>query len=225
MTNPQEAKKEAVRITLPPRVPPASTAAASSSRDTVRINLPSRPPANRLANQSTPQPQRPATVPLPPVSPTSAAPSSPPPPMSQPSAASAPAKPFSAPTFLPPSIPPQSTPRRPAVQLPFSTPKVAAQGSVVRATQPLVEPPSPGPKKETAHISVLSDLPKPSGSVQMKKTQPLISMPETKAPVTPVHLAPAGMKTMVDSIPKSLCWALVAVSAATLIIQIWNYLS
>jgi hypothetical protein len=93
------------------------------------------------------------------------------------------------------------------------------------ATQPLVEPPPPGPKKETARISVLPDPPKPPGSVQMKKTQPLINMPEAKAPVTPVHVAPVEVKTVVDSIPKSLCWTLVGVSAAILIIQIWNYLS
>ncbi len=74
---------------------------------------------------------------------------------------------------------------------------------------------------------------KPSPSVEMKKTQPLITMPEPaprsvpaprSAPLTaPLPVAPTSMATVIDAIPMSLCWGLLAASAVTLIIQIWNY--
>ena len=83
----------------------------------------------------------------------------------------------------------------------------------------------PGPKKETACITVLADPPKVSGSLQMKKTQPLISMPAAPAPVTPVNVAPKEAARKVDAISMPLCWALLGASAAILLIQIWNYLS
>ncbi len=84
---------------------------------------------------------------------------------------------------------------------------------------------SPGQKKEAARITVLPDLPKTSGSVQMKKTQSLIRMPASTAPVTPVNLAPKEAAPKVDAISMPLCWALLGTSAAILLIQIWNYLS
>jgi hypothetical protein len=95
---------------------------------------------------------------------------------------------------------------------------------------PAPMPPSASPKKETARITVLPDPPsKPA--VQMKKTQPLIDLPATQAPSPTVTVAPAPVpapptpRLGVDEIPVPLCWALLAVSAAILIIQIWNYLS
>jgi hypothetical protein len=84
---------------------------------------------------------------------------------------------------------------------------------------------SPGPNKETVRITVLPGPPKASGSVQMKRTQPLISMPAPTAPVTPVNLAPKEELPKVDAISMPLCWALLGTSAAILLIQIWNYLS
>jgi hypothetical protein len=42
MSEPNEPKKETVRITLPPRAP----AKPAEARETVRINLPPRPPSN-----------------------------------------------------------------------------------------------------------------------------------------------------------------------------------
>jgi hypothetical protein len=71
-------------------------------------------------------------------------------------------------------------------------------------------PPS-GPIKETVRI--------PLRTVQMKKTQPLVAMPET-APQNPsIALAPVDKNAM------PLVWLLLGVSAAILIIQIWTYLS
>jgi hypothetical protein len=79
------------------------------------------------------------------------------------------------------------------------------------------------PKKETARITVLPDpLAKPA--VQMKKTQPLIDLPAIETPSTTVTVTPEP-QLGIDQIPMPLCWALLAVSAAILILQIWNYLS
>jgi len=88
---------------------------------------------------------------------------------------------------------------------------------------------TPGPKKETARITVLPD-PQPKPAVQMKKTQPLIDLPVMETPATTVTLAPAPEpaskpQLRIDQIPMPLCWTLLAVSAAILILQIWNYLS
>jgi hypothetical protein len=85
----------------------------------------------------------------------------------------------------------------------------------------------PAPKKATARITVLPDpLSKPA--VQMKKTQPLIDLPAMETRVTTVTLTPEPapkQQLQIDQIPMPLCWTLLAVSATTLILQIWNYLS
>ncbi|HEX4638541.1 MAG TPA: hypothetical protein VH170_03550 [Chthoniobacterales bacterium] len=84
---------------------------------------------------------------------------------------------------------------------------------------------SPPPKKETARITLLPDPPaKPA--VQMKKTQPLIDLPAVEKPAIAVTVTPQQMaQTWVEQVPMQLCWGLVAVSAAILILQIWNYIS
>jgi hypothetical protein len=86
-----------------------------------------------------------------------------------------------------------------------------------------------GPKKETARIAVLPDPPaRPPSAVEMKKTQPLITAPESVAPVAPVmvNVPPTAIvQTFVTDIPMSFCWALLLASTAILIIQIWNYVS
>jgi hypothetical protein len=88
------------------------------------------------------------------------------------------------------------------------------------------------PKKETARITVLPDLPAKSSTaptVQMKKTQPLSRMPDIAPPSAPINVATAApepeTELIVDEIPMSFCWALLGISAAILIIQIWTYLS
>jgi hypothetical protein len=83
---------------------------------------------------------------------------------------------------------------------------------------------TPAPKKETARITVLPDPPaKPA--VQMKKTQPLIDLPAVERPAPTVTVTPEPRPLRIDQIPTPLCWALLAVSAVVLILQIWNYLS
>jgi hypothetical protein len=84
--------------------------------------------------------------------------------------------------------------------------------------------PSPGPKKETARITVLPDPPvKSTPTVQMKKTQPLINMPAPRTEKAPIAVAPPTPSAIVDAIPMPLCWTLLALSAVVLIIQIWGY--
>jgi hypothetical protein len=134
-------------------------------------------------------------------------------------AAAAPPRPVSPPTFLPPPVSSSSAasaPRPPfAPSAPFAAGMPAAETELI----------SPGPKKETARINVPADPPKVSGSVQMKKTQSLISRPAPPAPVTPFTVAPKEAAPKVDAISMPLCWALLGTSAAILLIQIWNYLS
>jgi hypothetical protein len=62
----------------------------------------------------------------------------------------------------------------------------------------------------------------------MKKTQPLIATPEPIAPAAPVLVNVAPTTTaeiFIDDLPMSFCWAVLATSAAILLIQIWNYVS
>ena len=97
---------------------------------------------------------------------------------------------------------------------------------VAAAAMPAPMPTPAAPKKETARITVLPDPPaKPA--VQMKKTQPLIDLPKVEAPSMPVTVSapPPAPRAGIDQIPMPLCWALFGISAAILILQIWNYLS
>ncbi|PYI43684.1 MAG: hypothetical protein DME29_05230 [Verrucomicrobia bacterium] len=61
----------------------------------------------------------------------------------------------------------------------------------------------------------------------MSKTQPLITATATSVvpPTAPVTIAPAAPQPVLNAIPMPLCWGLVLVSAAILIIEIWNYIS
>jgi len=56
----------------------------------------------------------------------------------------------------------------------------------------------------------------------MKKTQPLVTLPETVPKSAALTVAREAVK-IVDAIPKLLCWAVLGASAAILIIQIWTY--
>jgi len=88
---------------------------------------------------------------------------------------------------------------------------------------------SPGPKKETARIAVLPD-PRPNASpaVQMKKTQPLIAMPQIalqRTSIAGAAIEKAEESATISAIPMPVCWALLGASAVILIIQIWTYFS
>lgn len=217
MAESQEPKKETVRITLPPR--PANPAAGGQSpgRDTVRINMPARPPGNGAPPGAPPQRPGPMRPPAPPASVAR-------PPTARPPVPPAPSK----------AVPPP--PSFPIKTAGGSTGAAAASAPKLTPPVPPPAPPTnrpmssaPGPKKETARITVLPDPPaKSAGTVQMKKTQPLSTMPEPAAPVMPIKVAPAAVvePQVVDhGIAMSWCWALLALSAIVLIVQIWNYFS
>jgi hypothetical protein len=90
---------------------------------------------------------------------------------------------------------------------PPQPPPVPISASVM----PAPDLPSSGPTKETVRI--------PLSAVQMKKTQPLVGIPEV-APQSPsIAVAP------VEKNPMPLLWLVLGVSAVILIIQIWTYLS
>jgi hypothetical protein len=85
---------------------------------------------------------------------------------------------------------------------------------------------SPGPKKETARIAILPDpQPKAAPTVQMKKTQPLVTMPPRRIETAPISLAAVEPEAVVDLDfnPMPLCWVLLGASLVVLLIEIWSY--
>ena len=197
MADSTDPKKETVRI-------PVQPARSPSPSDSVRINLPARPRSNGLTRHAVDSPKAHSHVPM-----------SPRPSFSQDAIPSLSAKS----PFLPPVSPEAASSNLRPASLSSRTGQAAAvQPSIERAL-------SPGPKKETARISVLADPPKAAGSKQMKKTQPLFTMPEGTGRATPVDVAAPQLRARSDEIPMPLCWTLLGISTAILLIQIWNYLS
>jgi hypothetical protein len=81
------------------------------------------------------------------------------------------------------------------------------------------------PKKDMARIPLVPQPPsKPLPTIQMKKTQPLIAMPEIM-PQSASIPAPLGEESAPDAIPMPLCWLLLGVAAIILLVQIWTYFS
>ena len=107
---------------------------------------------------------------------------------------------------------PEPQPVVPEVAAPqFFQPSQPPPVPVSASVMPAPDLPSSGPIKETVRI--------PLSTVQTKKTQPLVAMPEV-APQSPsIAVAP------VEKNPMPLLWLLLGVSAVILIIQIWTYLS
>ena len=68
----------------------------------------------------------------------------------------------------------------------------------------------------------------PAPAVEMKKTQPLIAMPQITPQRGSIAAKPADKgeeSAILNAIPMPICWALLGVSTVILIIQIWTYLS
>ena len=216
MAEADEPKKETTRINLPPR---RGEVAGPQDDDTVRINLPSRPPTSEPPPTSAPLVPTPGNVPIPR------------PPISQSPIPKPPMPGATVPRTVPPPPPPVVTtppPVPPVAKTPLPRPMGAASSSEPAPAPVPAPPPSSALTKETARISVLPDPPKPAAQVKMSKTQPLITAATTPvAPLTaPVKIAPAAAaQPVIESIPISLCWGLLLVSAAILIIEIWNYIS
>ena len=93
----------------------------------------------------------------------------------------------------------------------FFQPPQPPPAPVSASVTPAPDLPSSGPIKETVRI--------PLSAVQMKKTQPLVGMPEVAPQIPSIAVAP------VEKNPMPLLWLLLGVSAMILIIQIWTYLS
>jgi len=74
---------------------------------------------------------------------------------------------------------------------------------------------SSGLNEETVRVSGMPD----SSAAQMKKTEPLIAIPDVAAQNPSIALAPGKKNSML------LIWILFGVSLLILIIQIWTYLS
>ena len=207
MAEPKEPKKETVRIALPPR-PPGAPAAAKPGSETVRINMPARPPSNGAPRPPTPPAGGVAR-----------------PPMSRPPVPPAPPKPVARPPLFRPSPAGATSP-------PPAPPKPAAPPPPPPAPNSTGIASSAGPRKETARISVAPAAApeRPAASVQMKKTQPLVTMPQPGRQTSPIAVNVAQDEFeeeagFIDSIPMALCWATLAASFIILTIQFWNYLS
>jgi len=147
----------------------------------------------------------------------------------------------------PNKMPPQpfDTPRPPAGAVvppsPFASPEASSAPSPLEPVIPSAPVPdsgsvsaapeliSLGPNKETARVPLMPEAPAmPVPAVEMKKTQPLIAMPQItpKGPsmaVTPIEKVEES--ATVSAFPMPICWALLGVSTVILIIQIWTYFS
>jgi hypothetical protein len=107
----------------------------------------------------------------------------------------------------------------PPAPLPLST-ELSSAPEIPDLVATVPGAPSSSPKKETARIPRMPDLPsKPLPTVQMKKTQPLIAMPHAAPKRASIAVMPAEKSAM------PLYWVLLGVSAIILIIQIWTYFS
>jgi len=115
--------------------------------------------------------------------------------------------------------------REPPVHIPTEPqPAVEEEGS-----PQFLQPPQPPPMPLNAAVMPAPDLPSsepiketvriPLSAVQMKKTQPLVAMPEIASQSPSIALAAE------EKDPMPLLWLLLGVSAMILIIQIWTYLS
>jgi hypothetical protein len=187
-------------------------------KETVRIALPPRPPGAPAA----PRPPGSETVRInmparPPAGPVARPPNAQAPVPPAPSKAVAPP-----PTFRPPPTPPGAPTAAPPRPAPPPQPAPVASSGVAS---------SAGPKKETARISLAPEPPaRPAAAVQMKKTQPLVTMPQPSRQTShiAVNVAPQEIEeetTFIESLPMSFCWAVLAASVLILTIQIWNYVS
>ncbi len=227
MADLNEPKKETVRITLPPESsrPPAAVLEDGKPR----INLPNRFPGLPGAGKPSASSLRPP----------SAGPVRPPPP-----SAVAP-KPLPSNSGLRPPAPPMARPPAPtpgAVRPARSSMPTPAQSPLTSGTKmpevpSLTKTPPPGrplpaspaklenhsatlsgPRKETARIADSSM----KATVRLSSVQPLLSPPDLRHPPVVANSQPARL---VDSVPTSLCWGLLAASTLALLTQLWTYLS
>ena len=209
-----EPKKETVRIALPPLPdkPPSSPTVAK--RDTARIVLPTRTPVaplRRLPPKITPLPSSDSPTESPAIS-----------------------------LRRPPVAPPQDTttshmlrplPKPPGLETNTEPgaalkplPPAAPAGDEADTQRPADASIHPGPKKETARISILPrPTPAAKPTINMTKTQPLLIRPAAEGvQPAPVVITSKPLDPF-DSLPRSFCWGLFGIAALIFLIQIWNY--
>jgi len=233
MSDLNEPKKETVRVTLRSGADAKPGEQAAELRGgSARNDVPAMPPSSGAEAQPPQQrgtssrpiardpilPPPPLVMPPPFASKTVAGTAEPDPELVSPPPPAMPPRPRvlpPPPRVIPPASPASSSPAAPANQPGFGIPV--------------------GPKKETARINVLPEAAAPRPSLQMTKTQPLVVAPAAKSPRPAIATAPVVKKTTssttssafdaLDKIPLPLCWGIFAISAVTLLIQIWNYLA
>jgi hypothetical protein len=208
MADLNEPKKETVRISLPPQSTPPSPLAGE--KEPARIILPNRPPARPAASDpATADLRPPASAPVRPPSPGVA-----PKPMPSSSGAPSPQSPT-----LPLARPPASLPSA-GLKLPLTSAPPNPFPTINSPVENRGAAPA-GLRKETARTA---DSPM-KATVKLGSLQPA---GVTSGPVLrtgPTAVANPPPQGLVESIPAQLCWALLAVSALTLIIQLWTYFS
>jgi hypothetical protein len=110
-------------------------------------------------------------------------------------------------------------PRAAIKPLPVVSPddEASSQEDAAASTQP-------GPKKETARISILPrPAPAAKASINMTKTQPLLIRPAAGVQPAPVVISSKPLDPF-ELLPRSFCWGLFGVAALIFLIQIWNYI-
>jgi hypothetical protein len=100
-----------------------------------------------------------------------------------------------------------------------------APPSVPRSAPAITGPgATPGPKKETARIGLLAAAAAKAGApVEMKKTQPLVTMPSASKQTAHLSVTPTAAQLIASDGSMAFYWALLGISTVILIIQIWNY--
>jgi len=195
MADPNEPKKETVRIVLSPQEPVAKPSDTNTrSRDTVRIQLPAHQSANKVPHQPPEAPKPPARAFVSPslfASPgASSVPSPGPAPaiLSAPEPALDPSSVSAAPESVSPG-PKKETARVPVTPEPPVMPAPAVE---MKKTQPLMARPQIAPQRTS---------------------------------IAGAAIEKAEESATISAIPMPVCWALLGASAVILIIQIWTYFS
>jgi hypothetical protein len=106
-----------------------------------------------------------------------------------------------------------------------ASPPVAHKMPVVPESPPAASSSTPGLKNETARIAIMPEPKAATPRIQMLKPQRLLIAPPPAKPAAPLLIDPETSRDMVESIPVSLCWVLLGISALIFIIQLWVYFS
>ena len=118
---------------------------------------------------------------------------------------------------LPPKIVPQSPSEATTdtTILPLRPPEIISP-----ITSPLLQPLPKPPGVEKGNAPMTTAIAAPG--IKLAKTQPLPANPVGGIQPAPVIISSRPLAPL-DTIPRPVCWALLAISVAIFLIQIWNY--